>query len=125
MIYKEITGKIIGCAMQVHKILGNGFQEAIYQRALAIEMEHNNIEFEREKEIIVYYRDTNIGSKRVDFLVENKIVVELKAVARLEEMHLLQVINYLDAFRMEMGLLINFGESSLQFKRAYNNKLNL
>ena len=114
----ELTGKIIGCAMEVHKILGNGFQEVIYQRALAIEMKKQRLEYSREHEMEIFYKGENIGSRRVDFFVEGKIMVELKAIILLEDVHLAQAINYLEAYNMEIGLLINFGSRSLQFKRV-------
>jgi len=123
MKYEDITKKIIGCAMAVHGVLGNGFQEVIYQRAMAIEMEFQDLSFEREKEMLIFYRDTQIGTRRVDFFVEGKIMVELKAVIRLEDAHLAQAMNYCEAYNMEIGLLINFGAKSLQFKRIHNNKL--
>jgi GxxExxY protein len=122
-IYKDITGKIIGCAMKVHSALGNGFQEVIYQRALAIEMRYQGLYFEREKEMDVFYRGEKIGTRRVDFFVESKIMVELKALVALEDVHLAQAMNYLEAYKMEIGLLINFGSKSLQFKRVHNNSL--
>jgi GxxExxY protein len=125
MIYKDLTQKIIGCSMQVHRILGNGFQEVIYQRALAIEMKYAGLTFEREKEMDVFYREEHIGSRRVDFFVENKIMVELKAIIKLEDVHLAQAINYLEAYNMEIGLLINFGAKSLEFKRVHNRGLKL
>ena len=121
MLYKEITEKIIGCSMQVHRTLGNGFQEIIYQRALAIEMKYEELSFEREKEMEIYYRNESIGTRRVDFFVEGVIMVELKAITQLEDVHLAQAMNYLEAYKMEVGLLINFGAKSLQFKRVYNN----
>ncbi|MDP1727210.1 MAG: GxxExxY protein [Bacteroidota bacterium] len=114
----ELTGKIIGCAMEVHKILGNGFQEVIYQRALAIEMSSQGLAFSREHQMDIYYKQENIGTRRVDFFVEEKIMVELKAVIQLEDVHLAQAINYLEAYNMKIGLLINFGNQSLQFKRV-------
>ena len=122
MQYEDITKKIIGCAMQVHSALGNGFQEVIYQRALAIEMEYAGLIFEREKEMEIFYRRENIGTRRVDFFVEGKIMVELKAITVLEDVHLAQAMNYLEAYQKEIGLLINFGAKSLQFKRVHNNK---
>jgi len=122
MKYQKITEKIIGCAMQVHSTLGNGFQEVIYQRALAIELEANGLHFEREKEMSIFYRGHHIGTRRADFFVENLIMVELKAVIELEDVHLAQAKNYLEAYNKEIGLLINFGARSLQFKRVYNNK---
>ena len=114
----DLTGKIIGCAMEVHKHLGNGFQEVIYQRALAIEMGLQGIAFSREHEMDIFYKGENIGGRRVDFFVEEKIMLELKAVVQLEDVHLAQAINYLEAYSMEIGLLINFGNTSLQFKRV-------
>jgi GxxExxY protein len=120
--YSDITSKIIGCAMTVHKTLGNGFQEVIYQRALEIEMSLAEIDFIREHEMPVYYRDIQIGSRRVDFLVKDIISVELKAISKLEDVHLAQAINYLEAYNLEIGLLINFGETSLNFKRLNNKK---
>lgn len=108
--------------MTVHKTLGNGFQEVIYQRALAIEMNLSGIEFKREFEMPIYYREMQIGTRRVDFLVEDVISVELKAVTKLENVHFTQAINYLEAYNIEIGLLINFGENSLNFKRLQNKK---
>ena len=122
MKYEEITKRIIGCAMRVHSSLGNGFQEVIYQRAMAIEMSFDALEFEREKEMEIFYRGEPIGARRVDFFVEGCIMVELKAVIDLEDVHLAQAMNYLEAYNMEIGLLINFGAKSLQFKRVHNNK---
>ncbi len=123
MKYKELTEKIIGCAMTVHRTLGNGFQEVIYQRALAIEMSYYKLDFVREKEMEIFYRKQSIGNRRVDFFVENLIMVELKAVINLEDVHLAQAMNYLEVYHSEIGLLINFGARSLQFKRVHNNKL--
>lgn len=123
MLYEDITRRIIGCSIEVHKRLGNGFQELIYQRALSIEFRIAGLLFEREKEMLIFYRDENIGTRRVDFFVENKIMVELKAVIKLEDVHLAQAMNYLEAYKMEIGLLINFGARSLEFKRVHNNKL--
>ncbi len=120
--YSELTAKIIGCAMFVHKTLGNGFQELIYQRALEIEMRLATIAFTREHEMPIYFRDEAIGTRRVDFLVEGIISVELKAITKLEDVHLAQAINYLEAYNLEIGLLINFGETSLSFKRLTNKK---
>jgi GxxExxY protein len=118
----EITKRIIGCAMNVHSILGNGFQEVIYQRALGIEFSENSLKFQRELEMDVFYKEKQIGTRRVDFLVEEKIIVELKAIIQLEEVHLAQAINYLEAYNLEIGLLINFGAKSLEFKRLLNRK---
>lgn len=118
----ELTGKIIGAAMEVHKHLGNGFQEVIYQRALSIELNLQGIAHEREKEMDLSYKGYEIGKRRVDFFVEEKIMVEIKAVKELEDVHLAQAINYLEAYGMEIGLLINFGNTSLQFKRVMKPK---
>lgn len=123
MLYKEITEKIIAAALQVHKTMGNGFQEVIYQRAMEIEMPLFSLNFERERELPIYYRDIQIGTRRVDFFVENKIIVELKAIVELNDTHLAQAMNYLEAYNIEIGLLINFGARSLQFKRVHNNKM--
>lgn len=118
----ELTGKIIGCAMEVHRYLGNGFQEVVYQRALSIEMNMQGLEHEREKEMLLQYKGFDIGTRRVDFFIMNKIMVEIKAVKQLEDVHLAQAINYLEAYGMEIGLLINFGNTSLQFKRVMKPK---
>ncbi|HEX8506856.1 MAG TPA: GxxExxY protein [Hymenobacter sp.] len=115
--YRELTGKIIGCAMQVHRVLGTGFQEVIYQRALAIELEQCGLAAQRELEMPIYYRQKEIGSRRVDFLVDETILVELKALSALNETHHAQIINYLEAYRLPIGLLVNFGAPSLEFKR--------
>jgi GxxExxY protein len=115
--YSDITEKIIGCAMKVHRTLGNGFQEVIYQRALAIEMRNQGLNFERELEMPIFYEEEEIGTRRVDFFVEDKIMVELKALTQLEKVHLAQAINYLEAYKIEIGLLINFVGASLEFKR--------
>lgn len=120
--YSELTSKIIGCAMRVHSTLGNGFQEVIYQRALAIEMADSGLSFHREMEMPVFYKEQRIGIRRVDFLVEEVISVELKALMKLEDAHLAQAINYLEAYNLEIGLLINFGARSLEFKRVANKK---
>lgn len=120
--YDDITGKIIGCAMRVHTKLGNGFQEVIYQRSLELEMALEGIKFEREKEMVIFYRDIEVGTRRVDFFVENLIMVELKAIIELEDVHLSQGINYLEAYNVEVGLLLNFGSKSLTVKRLLNKK---
>ena len=108
--------------MAVHKTLGNGFQEVIYQRALAIEMRLSSIDFNREFEMPIFYREEQIGTRRVDFLIEGVVSLELKAITKLEDVHLAQAINYLEAYNLEVGLLINFGEVSLSFKRLTNKK---
>jgi len=116
--HSELTSKIIGCAMEVHKYLGNGFQEVIYQRALEIEFRLQGINAQREYVMPLLYKNEDIGSRRVDFFVEEKVMVEIKATTELEDVHLAQAINYLKAYNLEIGLLINFGNSSLQFKRV-------
>ncbi len=123
MNINEITHKIIGCAMQVHSTLGNGFQEVIYQRALAIEMTLTGLSFQREMEMPIFYREEQIGTRRVDFFVENCVMVELKALEKIEDVHKAQGINYLEAYNIADGLLINFGGLSLEFKRLYNKRL--
>ena len=123
MKHEEITKRIIGCAMRVHSALGNGFQEVIYQRALEIEMRYDGLEFQREMEMPIFYREEQIGTRRVDFFVEELVMVELKALIKLEDVHLAQAMNYVEAYKMEIGLLINFGARSLEFKRVHNNKI--
>lgn len=118
-----LTHTIIGCAMQVHSTLGNGFQEVIYQRALAIEFSHQGLEFALEMEMELFYRNQRIGTRRVDFFVEGKVMVEIKAIEQLEEVHKAQAINYCEAYNISDGLLINFGSKSLDFKRVYNKNL--
>ncbi|GAB4376241.1 MAG: GxxExxY protein [Calditrichia bacterium] len=120
--HADITRKIIGAAMKVHSTLGTGFQEVIYQRALAIELAKAGLDFRRELEMPIYYDEQQIGTRRVDFLVENKVMAELKARTNLEDVHLAQAINYLEAYGLEVGLLINFGAKSLQFRRLINSK---
>jgi GxxExxY protein len=120
--YSELTGLIIGCAMEVHNELGNGFQEVIYQRALGIELNLQNIDYQREVEMSIFYKGKCIGTRRADFLVQEKICVELKATTQLEAVHLAQAINYLEAFNLEVGLLINFGNTKLDFHRLHNKK---
>ena len=117
--YKDITEKIIGASFEVHTFLGNGFQEVIYQRALAYEMFKAGLEFAREIEQEIYYKELAkpIGTRRADFVVEGKVLVELKAIIQLEDVHLAQALNYLKAYKLEVGLLINFGSKSLTFKR--------
>lgn len=117
--HKDITQKIIGAAFEVHKFLGNGFQEVVYQRALSIEMRKAGLAFDREIEQDIYYKDfpKPIGRRRADFVVSQKVLVELKAIAVLENVHEVQVLNYLRAYRLEVALLINFGEKSLKYKR--------
>ena len=124
--YSDITRRIIGCAMEVHRRLGNGFQEVIYQRALAIEMAAQGLSFSREHEMPIIYRGEEIGTRRVDFFVEGVVMVELKAIIQLEDVHLAQGINYLEAYGLKVGLILNFGARSLEYKRLMKprNRLN-
>lgn len=122
--YSDITSKIIGCSFEVHKILGNGFQEVIYQRALEEELILKGLGFSREFEMPIFYKKKQIGTRRVDFLIENVISVELKAIIKLEDVHLAQAINYLEAYNLEIGMLLNFGAKSLEYKRLINPKYN-
>ena len=119
----EITHKIIGCAMKVHTELRSGFQEVIYQRAMEIEMNTLGLDFHREFEMPIYYQHQSIGTRRVDFFVSGRISVELKAISTLEDVHLAQALNYLEAYKIPTGLLINFGAKSLQFHRLFNKKV--
>ncbi len=121
----ELTYKVIGCAMKVHNTLGNGFQEVIYQRCLAIELEKTSVAFMREVEKTIYYEGIDVGTRRADFVVEEKIMVELKAVINLEDVHLAQAKNYVIAYDFSVGLLINFGATSLQYKKVFNPKYNV
>ena len=120
--YSELTSKIIGCAMTVHTTLGNGFQEVIYQRCLDIELGKTGLTFEREKEQLIFYEGIQVGTRRADFTVEGKVIVELKAVIRLENVHLAQAKNYVVAYNFPIGLLINFGATSLEYKKIFNNR---
>ncbi|HKZ36488.1 MAG TPA: GxxExxY protein [Chryseolinea sp.] len=121
----ELTYKIIGCAMKVHNVLGNGFQEVIYQRCLAIEFEKQHIQFVREEEMPIYYEDIAVGTRRADFIIEHSVLIELKAAIRLEDVHLAQGLNYLEAYRIEKGLLINFGSNSLEVKRLFRKRIRI
>lgn len=118
-IEDKLTYRIIGCAMKVHNTLGNGFQEVIYQRCLAIELERNNIEFLREQELPIFYEGIHVGTRRADFIVAGEVMVELKALVKLEDVHVAQALNYLTAYQIEKGLLINFGSTSLEVKRLF------
>ncbi len=120
MKYGELTHKIIASAMKVHGVLGNGFQEVIYQRALAIELQRSGLNFKREMVLGIYYEGIKLGTRRVDFFVEGLIMLELKALVRMEDVHLAQAMNYCQAYNLPIGLLINFGAKSLEFKRVYN-----
>jgi GxxExxY protein len=120
--YADITEKIIGCAMMVHRKMRAGYSELIYSRCLAIEFDKIKLVYKKELELPIYYDETIVGKRRVDFMVEGKIVVELKAITELTDKELNQTLNYLENHRQEVGLLINFGAKSLQFKRLINQK---
>ncbi len=120
--FGELTKKIIDAAFRVHGILGNGFQEVIYQRALELELRCMSMDFVREFEMPIHYMDQHIGTRRVDFLIDSKISVELKAIIKLEDVHIAQAINYLEAYNLEIGLLLNFGSKRLEFNRFTNKK---
>ena len=122
MKHEDITKRILAAAFKVHSTLGNGFQEVIYQRAMEIEMPYHELGFQRELEMPIYYREEQIGTRRVDFFIESLIMVELKALIRLEPVHIAQAMNYLEAYNIEIGMLINFGAKSLEFNRLTNKK---
>ncbi len=119
-IKDKLTYDIIGCAMKVHSFLGSGFQEVIYQRALAIEMHKAGIDYVREMEMDIYYYGEQIGTRRVDFFVEDRVMVELKALSKLDDLHLAQAMNYCQTYDLPFGLLLNFGGKKLEYKRVYN-----
>ncbi len=121
--YSELTSKIIGCAMKVHQKMRNGYQEIIYQRSLIIEFKKALIKFMEEVELPIFYEGVEVGKRRVDFLIENKIILEIKAVSELNDTHLAQALNYLEVMNLEVGLLLNFGAKSPEVKRIINNKL--
>ena len=120
----KLTYEIIGCAMKVHNTLGNGFQERIYQRCLAIELQKSNLSYEQEVNQKIFYEGFDVGTRRADFIVENRVIIELKTVINLEDAHLAQTKNYLTAYGFEKGLLINFGSTSLQYKLIFNSNTN-
>ena len=122
MIKNELTYKIIGCAMNVHNTIGPGFQEVIYQRCLKMELEESGLNFEREKNQAIFYKDVQVGTRRADFVVEEKVIVEIKAVTKIEDVHLAQAKNYTVAYDFPLGLLINFGSKSMEYKLLFNPK---
>ena len=124
MINDDLTYQIIGCAMKVHNTLGSGFQEVIYQRCLAIELKRAGIAFGREVEQTIYYDSISVGTRRADFIVADRVVVELKALTTLENVHIAQAKNYVVAYGFEIGLLVNFGAESLDYRRIFNNRRN-
>ena len=120
--YNQLTHDIIGCAMAVHRKLGRGFPELVYQRALAIELFKQGLRAEREIELPVYYENEKVGSRRVDFFVDGRVLIEMKATACFTPAHHAQIISYLEVFKIPVGLLINFGAPSLEFKRFIKSK---
>lgn len=118
--YNDVTQKIIGCAMKVHGKMKNGYVEAVYQKCLAIEFKKIGLNFQQEVDVPIHYEGIIVGRRRVDFIIEGTIIVEIKAIATLENSHLAQAINYLESHHLQIGLLINFGSKSLQFKRLVN-----
>lgn len=120
--HSEITAKIIGCAMKVHQRMRNGYQEIIYQRCLCIEFDREGIKYQQEMEMPIFYDGIHVGKRRVDFLIEEKVVLEIKAVSELTDTYLAQALNYLEALNLETGLLLNFGAKSLEIKRIVNGK---
>ena len=121
--YSELTGVIIGLAMKVHRKLGPGFPEIIYKRALVIELKRAGLAFVVEKEKDIFYDEECIGARRVDILVEDKVLLELKAISDFKPIDYNQIQNCLEVFKIEVGLLLNFGAMSLQFKRFVNSKI--
>jgi len=119
----KLTHKIIGCAMEVHNQMGNGFQEVVYQRALSVEFSLQGLLFARELEMPLVYKGESVGTRRVDFFVEDLVMVELKAIENIEGVHKAQAINYCEAYNIADGLLINFGTERLQYHRVFNKNL--
>ena len=116
--HNELTEKIIGCAIEVHKKLGPGFLESIYENAFMLELEKQNLDVERQQEVIVKYDGVEVGRHRLDLIVNNTIVVELKAVKNIEDVHFAIVKSYLKELRKEHGLIINFSKPVLEVKRV-------
>lgn len=124
MFKNELTYTCIGCAMKVHNTLGNGFQEKIYQRCFAIELHRSGLQFQPEKNQSIYYENIKVGVRRADFVVENQLIIELKAVIKLDDANLAQAKNYVKMYDFPLGLLINFGGVSLEYKLIFNPKYN-
>jgi GxxExxY protein len=118
LAHEELTGRIIACAIEVHKALGPGFLESIYEAALVVELKRAGLKVEQQKVLPVYYREILVGEHRLDLLVEDKIVVELKAISELEDIHFAIVRSYLKAIGLEHGLLLNFATMPLTVKRV-------
>jgi GxxExxY protein len=122
LLYKDITEKVIGCAMKVHSYFGIGFPEMIYKRAVMIELKKAGLSFKSEVERDINYDQQLIAKRRLDLIVEDKILVELKAISETTNKDFAQVINYLNVFQIEVGLLLNFGQPSLQYKRFVSSR---
>ncbi|MCK5270836.1 MAG: GxxExxY protein [Sedimentisphaerales bacterium] len=120
LLYSDLTYKVIGAAMEVHKNLGAGFLESVYEEALAYEFELQNILYERQKNIIVYYKNKKVKQFISDFMVDEKVVVEIKAIKNITDIEKAQLINYLKATGLKVGMLFNFGADSLEYKRFVN-----
>ncbi len=118
--YSDITEKIIGCSFNVHKQLGNGFPEVIYHRCLEIEFNKSGLKYKTESGVPIYYDNIEVGKRRADFVVEDNVLLEIKAMQTIEDICVSQTLNYLKAFNLEVGLLVNFGEKSLKVKRFIN-----
>jgi len=118
MLYKDESYRIIGACMEVHKTLGCGFLEAVYQEALEIEFTNLSIPFQREKQLDIRYKDKLLSKKyQADFICYDKIILELKAIDSISGIHIAQVLNYLKATGYQLGIIVNFGEQSLRYKR--------
>jgi GxxExxY protein len=122
--YSEITEGIIGCALRVHQTMRNGYPEIIYNNCLILEFKKASIDFQNEVHLPIFYEGVQVGKRRIDFLIENRVVLEIKAVTELNDAHLAQALNYLEGLNLEIGLLLNFGSKSLEIKRLINNKIN-
>lgn len=117
-LFEDLTSKIIGAAINVHKELGSAYEEKIYQRALQIEFQKIGIKSIREQEVNIQYSGIEVGKKKLDFVVEHKIIIELKKADEINNVHIAQVASYLQALRLKLGLILNFGLSKLQIKRV-------
>jgi GxxExxY protein len=116
--FEVLSGRIIEAALEVHKALGPGFLESIYQKALEVALSHRNIQWDRQREVLIHFEGEEIGSHRLDLIVEEQIIVELKAVKALEDIHFAQLRSYLKATRLHIGLLLNFNSPTLVIKRV-------
>ena len=117
-LFEDLSGKIIGAAIKVHRELGSAYEEKIYQRALYLEFQKAKLSFAREKEINIKYQGVTLGKKKLDFVVDNKIIIELKKSDEINNVHIAQVVSYLKTLGLQLGLILNFGLSKLQIKRV-------